>query len=98
MKKIESLYEKGILTKDTYSVLRNIADTFYGVRILAVYHNVDTELIINVTNRFFGRFWNLLERCLPIGDTLNFKKNHYGEYYVAWLKNYDPSMGKMIVQ
>ena len=98
MQKIEAFYRKGMLDKDTYLVLKKIADTYYGVRILAVHYNVDLQLIKNASDRFFDRFWALVKRCMPIGDTLNFKKNHFGEYYMAWLKNYDPSTRKVITQ
>ena len=52
--------------------------------------------VLDVTGRAFDKVWDLLNKCLPIGDTLNFKMNHYCEFYLAWLKNYDISSNTVI--
>lgn len=93
---VENLYQKGMLDKKTKAILNKIVDTYYGIRILAVYYGISVDDVKDVTNRAFERLGELVKRCLPIGDTLNFKMDHFCEFYLAWLKNYDVSTNTII--
>lgn len=93
---VESLYAKGVINKSARAILIKVFDTYYGVRILAVYHGISVDDVLDVTGRAFDRLGELVKRCLPIGDTLNFKMDHFCEFYLAWLKNYDVSTNTII--
>ena len=93
---VDKLYRKDILDLSKKKILSKIIDTYYGIRILAYHYGISKDDILEVTERAFDKFWDLLNKCLPIGDTLNFKMNHYCEFYLAWLKNYDISTNTVI--
>ena len=93
---VESLYAKGVINKSARAILIKVFDTYYGVRILAVYHGISVDDVLDVTGRAFDRLGELVKRCLPIGDTLNFNMDHFCEFYLAWLKNYDVSTNTII--
>ena len=91
MDKIDKIYKKGTVNEEAYRILVKALDTYYGIKILAIHYDIDVEMIAEAVNRAVDRAWPMIQRCLPIGDTLNFKYNHYGEFYLSWLKCYNPA-------
>lgn len=96
MDMVDKMYRKGVLDESKTKIMTKIIDTYYGIRILAYHYGISKDDVLDVTGRAFDKVWDLLNKCLPIGDTLNFKMNHYCEFYLAWLKNYDISSNTVI--
>jgi len=91
--KVNNLYNKGVIKEENRDRLLQLVDLYYGVRIAMVNYNMDGDFIKLVTKRVFSELWELIKYSYPIGDATDCTRTHDGEFYLAYLRNFDLMVG-----
>lgn len=90
IEKIYNLLEKGRIDEETFLFCQKIIDTYYGVRIVAVHNGIDAEAVMTLSKSFIDNSGDLVNSLKPLNTAVYCKNNHFGEFYKAWLQNYNP--------
>ena len=93
---ISVLLERKIIDLDTFYMCEKVIDTYYGIRILAVHYGIDADIVKNTTKRLGGNLVDLVKLIRPLKTATYCKYNHFGEFYKAWLDNYNPYTKEVI--
>ena len=83
------LYDKGFINEDMYKMCYRLIDTFYGLKIVAYKYGVSADDIKGFVQRTIEILPDMKKAMTPLSGAVNCKSNHYGEYYMAWLQNYN---------
>lgn len=89
LEKIYNMYDMRLIEEDTVSLFEYILDTYYGIRIIAYKYGINVETIKELTGNIMEDIWSMLQK-LNINDPICCKYVHYAEFYMAWMKNYNP--------
>jgi len=96
IEKIETLEKTKAISEETSEVLEDTLDTYYGVKVMAANHNLSKEEIVTVSENLYDKMDEILLKVMPIGDTANCVKNHYMEFYMAYMNNYNVATKKIV--
>lgn len=91
-----ALLNRGILDQDNFMTYQKLIDGYYGLRILALHNGVEAEHILEFGKRGVERIDQLVAALAPLPAAFDCKKNHFGEFYLAWLDYYNPYTRKII--
>ena len=77
--------------------IKFLMDNYYAVRIMAAYYGIGQSEIKDVSGKLLDNIGNIVKTTMPFSEAASFKKNHYGDFYLAYLQNYNPATGEVLV-
>jgi len=89
MTSIQNMRKYKLISEDTVSLLEYCVNTYYGVRIIAYKYGIDIETIKEFTGSLLDTVWQNI-RKFNVSDPFYCKYVHYAEFYLAWMRNYNP--------
>ncbi len=96
MEFIRQMKKNNVITDEMFNFYSNIVDTFYGIKIISYIHGVSVEDIKGFVSNTIDVLPEIKKSLTPLIGAVNLKKNHYGEYYLAWLQNYNAYTGEVV--
>ncbi len=85
-KRVENLYNKGLVNEENKEKIQLMVDTYYGIKVLAVNCNINKEFMQIMLDRLGDSYKEIISGCIPVSNVKNCMSNHYGEFYLALLR------------